>query len=46
MGRSSRMRGRMADRMDVMTPDERERFRARMRERFGLDPETPRPAAP
>jgi hypothetical protein len=46
MGRSSRRRGRMADRMDVMTPDERERFRARMRERFGLDPDTPGPAAP
>ena len=40
MGGSSRMRRRMADRMDVMTPDERDRFRARMRERFGLDPGT------
>ena len=42
-GRSS-MRGRMADRMEVMTPEERARFRARMRERFGLGPDTPGPA--
>lgn len=42
----SNMRGRMADRMadrvaerwDAMTPDERERFRQRLRDRCGFDP--------
>jgi len=46
-GRSS-FRGRMADRMadrvaarwDHMTPEDRERFRQRMRERCGFDPAT------
>ena len=44
-GRSS-LRGRMADRMadrmaercETMTPEERERFRQRMRERWGIAP--------
>ena len=45
-GSRHRMRGRMADRMadrvaerwDRMTPEERERFRQRLRERCGFDP--------
>ena len=49
-GRQPRSRGRMADRMadrivdrvaerwDAMTPEQRERFRQRMRERCGFDP--------
>ena len=43
-GRSGMRRG-LADRFDAMTPEERARFRARIRERFGLRPDTP-PAAP
>ena len=33
-----RMQGRMEERCKNMTPEERERFRQRMRERFGFDP--------
>jgi hypothetical protein len=36
-GRSSGRR-RREERDECMTPEERERFRRRMRERFGLDP--------
>jgi hypothetical protein len=40
--RGPRIRGRMADRMAYswqrMTPEERERFRQRIRERVGFDP--------
>jgi len=32
----SNFRGRMAERCEHMTPEERERFRQRMRERFGF----------
>jgi len=43
--RGPRIRGRMADRMAFawqrMTPEERERFRQRLRERAGFDPATP-----
>ena len=38
-GRSS-MRRRMEERCEQMTPEERERFRQRMRGRFGFDPPT------
>jgi hypothetical protein len=42
MRMASRMSDRMADRVgerwDSMTPEERERFRQRMRERCGFDP--------
>jgi hypothetical protein len=38
-GRSG-FRGRMKDRCANMTPEERERFRQRMRERFGFGPST------
>jgi hypothetical protein len=38
-GRSS-FRRRMEERCDHMTPEERERFRQRMRERFGFGPST------
>ena len=34
----SNMRRRMQDRCENMTPEERERFRQRMRERFGFRP--------
>jgi len=34
----SRLRRRMDERCGHMTPDERERFRQRMRERFGFGP--------
>jgi hypothetical protein len=34
----SRFRRRMGGRFDHMTPEERERFRQRMRERFGCGP--------
>lgn len=34
----SNIRRRMAERMDAMTPEERERFRQRMRERWGWPP--------
>jgi hypothetical protein len=34
----SRFRGRMKQRCENMTPEERERFRQRMRERFGFEP--------
>jgi hypothetical protein len=41
-GTRGRMRGRMADRMaehwGAMTPEERERFRERVRDRFGFGP--------
>jgi len=33
-----RMADRMAERWDAMTPEERERFRQRIRERCGFDP--------
>jgi hypothetical protein len=36
--RGSRWRRRMGDRWNCMTPEERERFRERMRERFGSSP--------
>ena len=36
-GRSN-LRSRMKERCESMTPEERERFRQRMRERFGFDP--------
>lgn len=35
-----RMKERMAERCESMTPEERERFRQRMRERWGFDPAT------
>jgi hypothetical protein len=38
-GRSS-IRRRMEERFEHMTPEERERFRQRVRERFGLGPST------
>jgi len=34
----SNMRSRMDERCDHMTPEEREQFRQRMRERFGFSP--------
>jgi hypothetical protein len=34
----SRVADRVGDRWDAMTPEERERFRARIRERCGFDP--------
>jgi hypothetical protein len=36
----SNYRRRMAERCEHMTPEERERFRQRMRERFGFGPRT------
>ena len=36
----SGMRRRMAERREAMTPEERERFRQRLRERFGFGPAT------
>jgi hypothetical protein len=36
----SNYRRRMAERCEHMTPEERERFRQRMRERFGFAPST------
>jgi hypothetical protein len=39
-GHRSGFRRRMAERWDAMTPEERERFRQRMRGRWGLDPST------
>ena len=35
---ADRMADRVADRWDQMTPEERERFRSRLRERCGFDP--------
>ena len=35
-----RIRERMAERWEAMTPEERERFQQRMRERCGVDPST------
>jgi hypothetical protein len=35
---SDRMADRVGERWDSMTPEERERFRQRMRERCGFDP--------
>ena len=35
---ADRLVDRMGDRWDAMTPDERERFRQRLRERCGFDP--------
>ena len=35
---ADRIADRMADRWDHMTPEERERFRQRMRDRCGFDP--------
>jgi hypothetical protein len=37
---ADRMADRVADRWEHMTPDERERFRQRIRERCGFDPMT------
>jgi hypothetical protein len=37
---ADRVADRMGDRWDVMTPEERERFRQRIRERCGFDPST------
>ena len=34
----SKLRRRIDERCETMTPEERERFRARMRERFGFGP--------
>ncbi len=34
----SKIRRRIEERCESMTPEERERFRQRMRERFGFDP--------
>jgi len=39
---ADRMADRVADRWDSMTPEERDRFRQRIRERCGFDP-TPAP---
>jgi hypothetical protein len=38
--RSGRSRRRMGERCEHRTPEERERFRQRMRERFGFGPST------
>ncbi len=37
---ADRIADRMGDRWDAMTPEERERFRQRIRERCGFDPST------
>ena len=37
---ADRMADRVADRLEHMTPEERERFRQRVRERCGFDPAT------
>lgn len=37
---ADRLADRMGDRWDAMTPEERERFRQRLRERCGFDPST------
>ncbi len=37
---ADRLADRMGDRWDAMTPEERERFRQRVRERCGFDPST------
>ena len=37
---ADRIADRVGDRWDAMTPEERERFRARVRERCGFDPST------
>ena len=42
----SRVRRRMAERCESMTPEERERFRQRVRERFGFGPSTGESKAP
>jgi hypothetical protein len=44
-GRSN-WRRRMEERCESMTPEERERFRQRMRERWGFDPSTSESAEP
>jgi len=41
---ADRMADRVGDRWDAMTPEERERFRQRLRDRCGFDPA--KPAAP
>ena len=38
--RRSNLRRRMEERCELMTPEERERFRQRMRERWGFGPST------
>src|SRR5262245_28551293 len=38
-----RMADRVAERWEAMTPEERERFRQRLRERAGFDPAVPNP---
>jgi hypothetical protein len=42
----SRIRRRMEERCRNMTPEERERFRQRMRERWGFDPSAPETEGP
>jgi hypothetical protein len=37
---ADRLAERLGDRWDAMTPEERERFRQRLRERCGFDPST------
>lgn len=41
-----RLADRMGERWDAMTPEERERFRQRMRDRCGFDPSTGESKAP
>ena len=41
---ADRLGDRVGDRWDAMTPEERERFRQRVRERCGFDPSTSGPA--
>jgi hypothetical protein len=43
---ADRLADRMGDRWDAMTPEERERFRQRVRERCGFDPSTGESKAP
>jgi hypothetical protein len=43
-GRRSGIRGRMKERWEHMTPEERERFRQGMRDRWGFGPSTTGPA--
>jgi hypothetical protein len=45
-GMRTRLRSRMIERCAAMTPEERERFRARVRARWGWDPGAPQAEAP
>ena len=45
-GMRARMRAHMAERCAAMTPQERERFRARVRARWGWDPGAPDAGGP